>query len=104
MKIQTKAIAESNRLVSAHLSSLEEFISGTGNDSDGDDASGGTGSSSLNETNMANFIGPHQKVDNSRCSRPYCCISYCFSSFLFKDFVVEGCISFYINFQIKEEG
>jgi hypothetical protein len=55
IKIQTKAIAESNRLVSARLSSLEEFIGGTGNDGDGDDASGGTGSSSLNETNMANF-------------------------------------------------
>jgi hypothetical protein len=56
MKIQTKAIADSNRLVSASLSSLEEFIGGTGNDGDGDDASGGTGSSSLNETYMANFI------------------------------------------------
>jgi hypothetical protein len=56
MKIQTKAIADSNRLVSARLSSLEEFIGDTGNDGDGDDASGGTGSSSLNETNMANFI------------------------------------------------
>jgi hypothetical protein len=42
MKIQTKAIADSNRLVSARLSSLEEFIGGTGNDGDGDDASGGT--------------------------------------------------------------
>jgi hypothetical protein len=56
MKIQTKAIAESNRLVSASLSSLEEFTGGTGNDGDRDDASGGTGSSSLNETNVANFI------------------------------------------------
>jgi hypothetical protein len=56
MKIQTKAIAESNRLVSACLSSLEEFIGGTGNDCDGDNASNGTGSSSLNENNMANFI------------------------------------------------
>jgi hypothetical protein len=56
MKIQTKAIAESNRMVSARLSSLEEFIGSTGNDGDGDDASGGTGSSSLNESNMANFI------------------------------------------------
>jgi hypothetical protein len=56
MKIQTKATAESNRLVSARLSTLEEFIGGTGNDGDGGDASGGTGSSLLNETNMANFI------------------------------------------------
>jgi hypothetical protein len=55
MKIQTKAIADSNRLVSARLSSLEELIGDTGNDGDGDDASGGTGSSSLNTTNMANF-------------------------------------------------
>jgi hypothetical protein len=56
MKIQTKAIAESNRLVSARLSSLKELVGDTDNDGDGDDASGGTGSSSLNETNMANFI------------------------------------------------
>jgi hypothetical protein len=56
MKIQTKAIVDSNRLVSARLSSLEEFIGGTGNDGDGNDVSGGTGSSLLNETNMANFI------------------------------------------------
>jgi hypothetical protein len=56
MKIQTKAIAESNRLVSARLRSLEELVGDTGNDGDGDDASGGTGSSSLNETNMANYI------------------------------------------------
>jgi hypothetical protein len=55
MKIQTKAIADSNRMVSACLSSLEEFIGGTGNDGDGDDASGGTDSSSLNETNKENF-------------------------------------------------
>jgi hypothetical protein len=59
MKIQTNAIVESNRLVSARLSSLEELIGDTGNDGDGDDASGGTGSFSLNTTgttNMANFI------------------------------------------------
>jgi hypothetical protein len=60
MNIQTKAIADSNRLVSARVSSLEEYIGGTGNDGDGDgdddDASCGTGSSSLNENNMANFI------------------------------------------------
>jgi hypothetical protein len=43
MEIQTKAIAESNQLVSARLSSLKEFIGGTGNDGDGDDASNGTG-------------------------------------------------------------
>jgi hypothetical protein len=56
MKIQTKAIADSNRLVSARLSSLEELIGDTGNNGDGDDASGGTGSPSLNTANMANFI------------------------------------------------
>jgi hypothetical protein len=56
MKIQTKATAESNQLVSVRLSSLEELVGDTGNDGDGDDASGGTGSSSLNSANMANFI------------------------------------------------
>jgi hypothetical protein len=55
-KIQTKTIAESNRLVSAHISSLEDLVGDTGNDGDGDDTIGGTGSSSLNENNMANFI------------------------------------------------
>jgi hypothetical protein len=104
MKIKTKAIADSSKLVSARLSSLEEFIGDTGNDDDGDDTSGGTGSFPLNETNMAIFSRPHRKVANSRCSRPYCCIYYCISSFLFQDFVIVGCISFYISFQIKEEG
>jgi hypothetical protein len=42
MKIQTKAIADSNQLVSPCLCSLEELVGDTGNDGDGDDASGGT--------------------------------------------------------------
>jgi hypothetical protein len=40
MKIQTKAIVESNRLVSARLSSLKELVGDTGNNGDGDDAYG----------------------------------------------------------------
>ena len=56
MKIQTQAISESNRLVSARLSSLEELVGDTGTSGGDDDGTTGTGNSSLNETNMANFL------------------------------------------------
>jgi hypothetical protein len=59
MKIQTKAIAESNRLVSARLSTLEELVGDTGNDGDGNDASGGI------EQIWQILSGPHRKVANS---------------------------------------
>jgi hypothetical protein len=56
MKIQTQAMSESNRLVSARLSSLEELVGDTGTSGGDDDGTTGTGNSSLNETNMANFL------------------------------------------------
>jgi hypothetical protein len=56
MKLQAKLIVDSHQSVSARLSSLEELAGDTGNGDGGGDASAGTSGSSLNETNMANFI------------------------------------------------
>jgi hypothetical protein len=47
---------DSHRSVSARLSSLEELVGDTGDGNGGGDASAGTSGSSLNETNMANFL------------------------------------------------
>jgi hypothetical protein len=56
MKLQTKAYTDSTKLLHARLSSLEEMIGETGTGGGTDDVSDGTGGSSLNTTNMADFI------------------------------------------------
>jgi len=56
MKLQTKTLTDSNKLLHARLSSLEEMIGETGNGGGTDDVSDGTGGSSLNTSNMADFI------------------------------------------------
>jgi hypothetical protein len=56
MKLQTKAYTDSTKLLHARLSSLEEMIGETGNGGGTDDVSDGTGGSSLNTSNMADFI------------------------------------------------
>jgi hypothetical protein len=56
MKLQTKAYTDSTKLLHARLSSLEEMICETGTGGGTDDVSDGTGGSSLNTSNMADFI------------------------------------------------
>jgi hypothetical protein len=56
MKLQTKAYTDSTKLLHARLSSLEEMIGETGTGGGTNDVSDGTGGSSLNTSNMADFI------------------------------------------------
>jgi hypothetical protein len=56
MKLQTKAYTNYTKLLHARLSSLEEMIDETGTGGGTDDVSDGTGGSSLNTSNMADFI------------------------------------------------